>query len=144
MIGGVGWILRDHQGLLLWAGARKLPMMRSVIETEAEAISWAIQTLVGFEYKTVIIETDSLVLARMLNGEEEVWPVLEPILQGITSCLAVNAGYKVVYYPRSGNKSADRIAKETSTFTSLVPKLYSMVPMWLNSCFEADKPFVRN
>ena len=144
MIGGVGWILRDHQGLLLWAGARKLPMMRSVIETEAEAISWAIQTLVGFGYKTVIIETDSLVLARMLNGEEEVWPVLEPILQGITSSLAVNAGYKMVYYPRSGNKSADRIAKETSTFTSFVPKLYSMVPMWLNSCFEADKPFVRN
>lgn len=86
--------MRDHQGLLLWAGTRKLPMIRPVIETEAEAISLTVQTLVGFGYKKVIIETDSFVLARMLNGEEEIWPVLEPILQGITSSLAINADIK--------------------------------------------------
>ncbi|CDY23510.1 BnaC06g24790D [Brassica napus] len=141
-VGGVGWLLRDHQGTLLWAGAKKMAVMRSAIETEAEAIRWTIQTLVGFGYSRVSFETDSLVLAKMLNGEEEFWPVLEPILQDISTSLSSNGGFEVVYYPRSGNKSADRIAKETTTFTSFVPKLYSMVPLWLKLCLETDKPVV--
>ncbi|XP_018435800.2 uncharacterized protein LOC108808101 [Raphanus sativus] len=37
--GGVGWVLRDPQRTLVWAGARKLPVVRSAIEVEAEAIS---------------------------------------------------------------------------------------------------------
>ncbi|KAJ4889919.1 hypothetical protein Rs2_29667 [Raphanus sativus] len=62
----------------------------------------------------------------MLNGEDAVWPVLEPIIQDIFSSLSRHGGITVGYYPRSGNNSADRIAKEASTFTSFVPKLYSM------------------
>ncbi|XP_056846116.1 uncharacterized protein LOC130497268 [Raphanus sativus] len=73
--GGVGWVLRDPQGTLVWAGARKLPVVRSVIEVETEAIRCAIQTLAGFGYRKVIVETDSLILTKMLNGEEEFWPV---------------------------------------------------------------------
>ena len=141
--GGVGWLLRNHQGLLLWAGAKKMVALRSAIESEAEAIRWAVQTVAGFGYRRVLVETDSQMLARMLNAEEEIWPVLAPIIQDISTSLNANEGFKVQYHPRSGNKSEDRIAKETSTFTSFVPKLYSMVPMWLNSCVEADKPNVR-
>lgn len=48
----------------------------------------------------------------------------------------------MAYYPRNGNKIADRIAKETTMFTSIVPKLYYIVPSWLLSCMEADKSFV--
>ena len=127
----------------MWAGAKKLAALRSAIETEAEAIRWALQTVVSFGYRSVIMETDSLLLAQMLNGEEEVWPLLQPIIQDISTMLSRSEGYEVRYYPRSGNKSADRIAKETTTFTSFVPKLYSMVPKWLSSCVMADKPFVR-
>ncbi|XP_018467845.1 uncharacterized protein LOC108839593 [Raphanus sativus] len=117
--GGAGWVLRDHQGALVWAGVRKLPVVRSVIEAEAEAIRWTIQTLAGFGYKKVTVETDSLVLTRMLNGEEEVWPVLESIMQDISRSLVVNADYEVVYFHMSDNKLTYRIAKETSTFTVL-------------------------
>lgn len=106
-VGEVGWLLRDHQGTLLWAGAKKMAVMRSALETEAEAIRWAVQTLVGFGYNKVSIETDSLLLANMLNGEEEIWPVIAPIIQDISTSLSSNGGFEVVYYPRSGNKSAD-------------------------------------
>ncbi|XP_018462688.1 uncharacterized protein LOC108833789 [Raphanus sativus] len=142
-LGGVGWILRDHHGLLVWAGARKMTGLRSAIEAEAEALRWASQTLAGFGYKEVTFESDSLQLVKMLKGEEKWWTVLEPILQDIVISLSVIAGWKVQFVPRDGNKSADRIAKETSTFMSFVPKLYSMMPLWLSSCLQADKPFVR-
>lgn len=134
---------RDHNGAMLWAGAKRVDAMGSVIAAEAEALRWAIQTTVSFGYRNVTFETDSMVLKKMINGEEEVWPRMQPIIQAIQAPLAGHNGYEVVYYPRSGNRVADRIAKETSTFTSIVPKLYSIVPVWLNSCIEADKPSVR-
>ncbi|KAL0847535.1 hypothetical protein Bca101_020781 [Brassica carinata] len=56
--GGVGWVARGQNGHLLWAGAKKIPTVRSVIEVEVEAIiKWATHTLVGFGYKKLIIET---------------------------------------------------------------------------------------
>ena len=41
--------------------------------------------------------------------------------------------------PRGGNKAADRIVNETYTFVSIVPKLYSVVPKWLNFQVMSDK-----
>ncbi|XP_056842950.1 uncharacterized protein LOC130495557 [Raphanus sativus] len=137
--GGAGWITRDHTGSLLWAGAKKMVGMGSALDSEAEALKWAICTMNGFRYKRVIFETDSLVLQKMIRGEEEVWPRMRPIIQDIQSVLSRQSEYVVEYYPRSGNKVADRIAKETAAFTSIVPKLYSIVPVWLNPCMEAEK-----
>ncbi|KAL0695854.1 hypothetical protein Bca4012_063034 [Brassica carinata] len=137
--GGVGWILRNHEGCLLWAGANKLTDMGSALETEAEALRWAIFTLKGFGYQNVIFETDSQGLVKLLTGEEELWPKMKPIIQEIKVLLSGGAEMGVVFHPRSGNKVADRIARETSSFTSFVPKLYSMVPSWLSFLIEADK-----
>ncbi|XP_013669709.1 uncharacterized protein LOC106374167 [Brassica napus] len=107
--------------------------MGSALESEAEALRWAIYTMNGFGYKKAIFETDSLVLKSMIYEEEEIWPRMRPIIQDIKASLTSQREYEVVYYPRSGNKVADRIAKETATFTSIVPKLYSIMPVWLSS-----------
>lgn len=65
----------------------------------------------------MIFETDSLVLKKLINGEEAMWPtMMRPILQEITFLLAENRGFKVEYYSRSGNKAEEIIAKETFTF----------------------------
>lgn len=108
--GGAGWLLRDHQGSLLWAGVRKMTEVRSAIEAEAESIRWAVQVLVGFRYRQVLVETDSLQLTRMLNGEDAVWPVLERIIQDISSSLSRHGGITVGYYPRC--TSCDQREKE--------------------------------
>lgn len=44
----------------------------------------------------------------------------------------------VRFYPRGGNKAADRIAKETITFVSNVPKLYFVVPKRLKFQVESN------
>lgn len=127
--GGAGWILRDHHRSLLWAGAKKLNGLGSALEAEAEALRWAIYSMRGFAYRNVIFETDSLVLKRLITGEEELWPRMRPIIQEIQSLLEGDRGFQVGFYPRSSNKVADRIAKETVTFTSIVHKLYSIRPV---------------
>lgn len=43
---------------MLWAWARKLQGLGSTIETEAEALRWAV-TMVNLGYKKVIVESDS-------------------------------------------------------------------------------------
>ena len=71
---------RDQTGWLLWTGAKAIQHIGSAIETEAEAIRWAVRTMSGFGYRNVVVETDSLVLSRMINGVEDTWPILKPIL----------------------------------------------------------------
>lgn len=44
-ISGLGWCLRDSFGEVKWMGARSIPKARSVLETEAEALRWAILSI---------------------------------------------------------------------------------------------------
>ncbi|CAG7900475.1 unnamed protein product, partial [Brassica rapa] len=123
---------------LLWAGAQRYREMGSPIETEATALKWAMQTMLRLGYTQVIFETDSMVLASMIAGREPIWPKLYPIIQEISHLLSTSRSYRVEYYSREGNKSADRIAKEALSFMNYVSKLYSMVPSWLKQIFEVD------
>lgn len=51
---GVGWVLRDHLGSLCWLGARRLPQLRSLLETEAEALRWTVSMMIMLNYKHII------------------------------------------------------------------------------------------
>lgn len=82
--------------------------------------------------RNMVVETDSLVLSKMIRGEEEVWPILQPLLQDIVHVLKANPGFKVVFYHRDGNSVADRIANEVLSFLNYVPKLYSVTSLWLS------------
>lgn len=133
---GVGWISRNNKGRMLWAGMKRVQSLGSPIEIEAEGIKWECTLSLG--YKQMIFETDSLMIVKMIAGTEAIWPKLRPIIQELSHYLSTNAGYGIVYHPREGNKTAYRIAKETFSLQNHVPKLYSIVPDWLKSEFEAD------
>lgn len=136
---GVGWLCRDGEGRLLCAGASVVTGLESSIRTEAEALQWADESMARFRYDKIIFESDSLSLVKMLNEEEEVWPMLLPVIEAICQALKQISSVEVRFYPRGGNKAANRIAKETFTFVSNVSKLYSVVPEWLKFQVESDK-----
>ncbi|VVA96587.1 unnamed protein product [Arabis nemorensis] len=56
---GLGWMLRNEKGTALWMGARAIPRTRTIIETETEALRWAMSIVNGFGYQNVIYESDS-------------------------------------------------------------------------------------
>ncbi|XP_013652406.1 uncharacterized protein LOC106357268 [Brassica napus] len=91
----VGWISRDSRGKLLWAGVKDFQRVGSPIEAEAEGIKWATQSKRSLGYNQVPYETDSQVLARMITGQEVIWPKLEPVMQEIQHYLSENPGYKL-------------------------------------------------
>lgn len=96
--------------------------------------------MLRFGYNQVIFETDSMVLARIIAGTEAIWPKLQLIIQEIAYSLSLNPSYKVEFYSREGNKTADGIGKKKISFLNHVPKLYSLKPRWLKSVLEVDMP----
>ncbi|VVA89943.1 unnamed protein product [Arabis nemorensis] len=68
---GVGWILRDKDGKVKWLGARAYPKLRTSVETEVEALRWALLSTLSLGYQQVIFETDAQVVLKAINGEEE-------------------------------------------------------------------------
>ncbi|KAF3589900.1 hypothetical protein F2Q69_00027820 [Brassica cretica] len=124
---------------MLWAGVRGFQRLGSRIEVVAEGVKWEIHSMRRLGYKQVIYETDSLFLAKMINGHTEVWPKLQPIIQEIHHTLSENPHYKIVFYSRDGNMAAYRIAKEAFSLQNHLPKLYYIVPDWLKPVFETDR-----
>ncbi|XP_024014255.1 uncharacterized protein LOC112088198 [Eutrema salsugineum] len=47
---GIGWVLRDHQGRVLWMGVRAILKLKTVLDVEAEAIRWAVVCVSRFNY----------------------------------------------------------------------------------------------
>ncbi|XP_013601216.1 uncharacterized protein LOC106412803 [Brassica napus] len=135
---GLRWICRDENGHVIWAGARSVIKATSPILAEAEALKWGAETMASFGYNNIIFESDLLALVRMINGSEEVWPVLQPTIEVIRSTLSHIQKFDVRFSLRGENKAADRIAKESFTFVSSIPKLYSIVPVWLKYQVRSD------
>ncbi|XP_010474601.1 PREDICTED: uncharacterized protein LOC104754160 [Camelina sativa] len=135
--GGLGWVLRDNRGKILWAGVRLVSKTRTVLEIEAEAFRWAVINLVRLQYPRVIFESDSQTLVDLLNGEGS-RPTIDPIVQDIRHHLPLFDQCKVVFIKRSGNGVADRIAQESLSFQNFDPKLYAIEPSWLKSLVDAD------
>ncbi|CAD5327061.1 unnamed protein product [Arabidopsis thaliana] len=64
---GLGWVLRDHTGKVLWLGARAVVKVRSVLEVEVEALRWAVLSLSRFNYRKIIFEVDSQQLVSLVT-----------------------------------------------------------------------------
>lgn len=111
--------------------------MKSALETEIEAMRWAILSLTRFGYRNVIFETDSRIAAE-LTQEEIAWPMANGTLQDIRELLYRFGPHSVSFSPRESNGVADRIAKETLSYLNYVPKLYSVLPTWICPSVEVD------
>lgn len=68
---GIGWVLRDSEGRVKWVGARALPNLRMSLEAELEALRWAVQWSLSFQYDKIIFETDSQQVMQVIHDLEK-------------------------------------------------------------------------
>lgn len=64
---GLGWIVRNNKGDVLWLGAKASPKLRTVMETEAESLRWAVKALVQLGFTNMIFASDSKCLIDALT-----------------------------------------------------------------------------
>ena len=134
---GVSWVLRNHEGRMLWMGLRALPRGQSVLETELEALRWAVLTLSRFNDRKVIFESDSQFLVSLIQNETD-YPSLAPRIQDIRNQVQHFDEVKFQFVRRAGNSVADRIARESLSLSNYDPKLYSITPEWVKNLMSLD------
>ncbi|VVB09044.1 unnamed protein product [Arabis nemorensis] len=73
----LGWVLRDHKGMVRWIGVKACPKIRTILDTEAEALRWVMLMVKSLGYDNVLFETDSKTLVQTLKDIRN-WPSLQP------------------------------------------------------------------
>lgn len=134
---GIGWVLRNEQGKVLWMGTRRLPMLRSPLDVELEALRWAVLRVSSLSYDNIIFETDSQTAHQVISNAKD-WPAYATFNQDVHHLLSLLLQCKVDFQPRDANCVADWIAKKANSFLNYAPKLYSVMPSWVNSFVEED------
>ncbi|GJX87232.1 reverse transcriptase [Tanacetum coccineum] len=66
---GLGFVARDHNGEVLFSGARLDCYASSPLEAEAKAVHWAMTHVLSRGYSRIIFETDSLCLVKALHNK---------------------------------------------------------------------------
>ncbi|ESQ37519.1 hypothetical protein EUTSA_v10003060mg [Eutrema salsugineum] len=108
-----------------------------LLDTELEALRWAISSSRRFGFPHIIIESDSKEAVDIAKHGSE-WPAFSPVIQDIRRMLSSLVDQRIVFNPRGCNSVADRVAKEALSFQNFAPKFYSVMPEWLSQIVNLD------
>jgi hypothetical protein len=109
--GGWGFIARDAQGDVRGAGAGPIHHVSSAVQAEAIACGEAIMAATMWGMGSIILETDSINLAKALMSTEFDLAPEGIIFRDLRSYLSLNfVSSEVVFAPRACNKVAHELA----------------------------------
>lgn len=102
-ITGLGVVIRDSQGQVIAAAVKSIKFQEDITVAEAEAVKWGIEVAREAKLMAVIIETDYMDVASLVNNttnskKEIVWAISE-----IQNCKANFQSISVQHVPRCCN-----------------------------------------
>ncbi|GKD66527.1 reverse transcriptase [Tanacetum coccineum] len=106
---GLGFVARDHNGEVLFSGARLDCYASYPLEAEAKSVHWAMTHVLSRGYSRVIFETDSLCLVKSLHNKV----ILLQVASLFSDILSYSLAFDVCYWSfvkREGNRVAHSIA----------------------------------
>ncbi|XP_073137676.1 uncharacterized protein [Henckelia pumila] len=120
---GVDSILRDHHGIVIASSQGRIHGLQDPATAEALAIREALSWLKNFNFFSIIVESDSLVVIDALNhsvADRSPFGLLiedcKLLAQGVASCT-------FVFTRRSANQAAHALAKATGSMPDLVGRI---------------------
>ncbi|KAM1790955.1 hypothetical protein ACFX12_034974 [Malus domestica] len=108
---GVGWVGRDFAGLLQFAGGSGTGICHSAAAAEACAIQSALMACIDNGFDKVIIESDALVIIKMLSKVSPQDYSIECILGDIEILVQRLMSVTFSFVPRESNLAAHSVAK---------------------------------
>ena len=107
---GCGAVILDENGVVVRELSRYLGHTTNNV-AEYEALLMGLQVLVELKRNRIVVQSDSQLLVRQLNGEYRVKDEkLKLLYQRATSLLRQFSAYRIVHVRREFNKLADRLA----------------------------------
>ncbi|KAB2626007.1 hypothetical protein D8674_017667 [Pyrus ussuriensis x Pyrus communis] len=107
---GYGWVLRDFAGMLIAAGGVGGLLFSSAAMAEAAAIRAAVQICIEMGCQNVGVESDSLMLIRMINKEYAIDATLKRFIYDIGLLVTQLRRVRLMFVKRNGNAAAHTFA----------------------------------
>ena len=112
---GMGMVLRDHQGGFLAAKAKNAYSLMDALVVEALSCRSTLQCLRTNNYRNVLLEADSLLLASVVNNST---PYFSPIGLIIQDCKAlIQVIPSISFVRQSANHAAHLLARAAGSTT---------------------------
>ena len=107
---GCGAMICDEKGAVVKKLSRYLGHSTNNV-AEYEALLMGLEALIELKCRKIVVQSDSQLLVRQLNGEYRVKDEkLKLLYQRATSLLRRFGSYRIVHVRRELNKAADRLA----------------------------------
>jgi ribonuclease HI len=109
-LAAIGAVMKDEQGRLI---ARISQPIGRATNNQAEyrAIIAALEKAVSLGAEEVILNSDSELVVKQLNGSYRVKkPSLKPLYQKVKQLQSQLQGFSITHIPRQQNREADRLA----------------------------------
>ncbi|XP_065870474.1 uncharacterized protein [Euphorbia lathyris] len=135
--GGIGAIIRDEAGQAVFAAAAPTGLTASVEAAELLAILLGLETAWNWCYRHIILETDNLSIARVINGGGLVDCSVSILLDEVKVWLPNFDSVTVNHVKRSANVTAHELAK-WGVFLDNHVLFVEEVPTFLVNFVQAD------
>ncbi|CAA7045257.1 unnamed protein product [Microthlaspi erraticum] len=107
---GIGWYNFDPDSGSTLIGSRNLRQGLSPLQTELEALIWAMQCMLVHNKRQMNFQTDCAQLVKMVSKPTE-WPAFAILLEEVAKCRGMFQTFSLSYIPRAKNTKADKLAR---------------------------------
>ncbi|XP_024190496.1 uncharacterized protein LOC112194497 [Rosa chinensis] len=140
-IGGLGFIIRDSQGVVVAGGVRPLRHLFSAEHAEALACFEAVKFVLEHNLNPVIIETDSQVVQRQVSLSSEAnSSMIGRVYEDIVALLSSSPNLKITHTKREANQVAHRLATHATTLQQA--NFFYSPPSFLMAALAVDSILV--
>ncbi|XP_010513002.1 PREDICTED: uncharacterized protein LOC104788940 [Camelina sativa] len=133
---GLGWLIRNTNGIFLDGGMGKYQGRATIEEAECTALIWAIQSAWGLGYRSVEFEGDNEVVNKIINNHGS-YSRLQHYLETIRGWCTKFTNIRFTFQRREHNICADLLAK-TAITSSHMYALYHSCPQFLLAAVNND------
>ncbi|CAA7043439.1 unnamed protein product [Microthlaspi erraticum] len=127
---GLGWYNFDPESGSILIGARNLRRGLSPLQTELEALVWAMQSMLLHNKRRMNFQTDCAQLVKMVSKPTE-WPAFAILLEEVEKCRMMFQAFSLSHIPRTNNTKADKLARSARAQPHDVYYINSVPPVSL-------------
>ncbi|CAA7034256.1 unnamed protein product [Microthlaspi erraticum] len=107
---GLGWYNYDPGSGSTLVGSCNLRRGLSPLQTELEALVWAMQSMLAHNKQQMNFQTDCAELVKMVANPND-WPAFEILLEEVEKCKRQFQAFSLSHIPRKKNTKADKLAR---------------------------------
>ncbi|CAA7023630.1 unnamed protein product [Microthlaspi erraticum] len=126
---GLGWFYLNMNTQEKLMGTRNLRRGISPLQTELEALIWAMHCMLRHNKLLTRFETDCSDVVKMVSTPEE-WPAFAILLDEVDRCKRRFTSFSIAHIPRKNTK-ADKLARSARALPTDVYYVNSVSPTWI-------------